>query len=55
MEKWNDIVLSLLDCKNRHVDEEKYQEKIEELFKFLGWSIILNQLKYGNEEIMFTF
>lgn len=39
MEKWNDIVLSLLDCKNRHVDEDKYQEKIEEQFKFLGWSI----------------
>ena len=39
MEKWNDIVLSLLDCKNRHVDEDKYQERIEEQFKFLGWSI----------------
>lgn len=39
MEKWNDIVLSLLDCKNRNASENDYQEKVEEQFKFLGWSI----------------
>ena len=39
MEKWNDIVISLLECKKQKVLEDKYQEKIEEQFKFLGWSI----------------
>ena len=39
MEKWNDIVFTLLDCKNRNVSEDDYQEKVEEQFKFLGWSI----------------
>ena len=39
MEKWNDIVVSLLECKKNNVSEDLYQEKIEEQFKFLGWSI----------------
>ncbi|MBR1835414.1 MAG: hypothetical protein IJ785_07925 [Bacteroidales bacterium] len=39
MEKWNDIVVSLLECKNNNVSENLYQAKIEEQFKFLGWSI----------------
>lgn len=39
MEKWNDIVISLLECKKNNVSEDLYQEKIEEQFKFLGWSI----------------
>lgn len=39
MEKWNDIVVSLLECKKNNVSEDLYQAKIEEQFKFLGWSI----------------
>ena len=37
--KWNDIVLTLLKLKEANVDEDTYQESIEEQFKFLGWSI----------------
>ena len=37
--KWNDIVLTLLKLKDAGVDEDTYQESIEEQFKFLGWSI----------------
>lgn len=37
--KWNDIVLTLLKLKEAGVDEDTYQESIEEQFKFLGWSI----------------
>ena len=39
MNKWNDIVLSLIDCKNKGLSESEYQSKIEEQFKFLGWSV----------------
>lgn len=37
--KWNDIVLTLLKLKEAGVDEDAYQESIEEQFKFLGWSL----------------
>lgn len=36
--KWNDIVISLSDCKERKVSESEYQRRIEEQMKFLGWS-----------------
>lgn len=39
MNKWNDIVLTLRELKDKGVDEEEYQKRIEEQFKFLGWSI----------------
>lgn len=38
MNKWNDLVITLLDCKQREVKEGEYQKNIEEQFKFLGWS-----------------
>jgi hypothetical protein len=38
MNKWNDFVITLLDCKQRDVKEDEYQKNIEEQFKFLGWS-----------------
>ena len=39
MDKWNDIVLTLCELKDKGVDESVYQKRIEEQFKFLGWSI----------------
>lgn len=39
MNKWNDIVLTLRELKDNGADEEEYQKRIEEQFKFLGWSI----------------
>lgn len=39
MNKWNDIVITLLDCREKNVSESNYQSRIEEQFKFLGWSI----------------
>ena len=39
MNKWNDIVLTLRELKDNSADEEEYQKRIEEQFKFLGWSI----------------
>ncbi len=39
MNKWNDIVLTLRELKDIGVDESVYQKRIEEQFKFLGWSI----------------
>lgn len=38
MNKWNDFVITLLDCKQSDVKEDEYQKNIEEQFKFLGWS-----------------
>lgn len=39
MNKWNDIVLTLRKLKEARVNEDVYQDSIEEQFKFLGWSI----------------
>ena len=39
MNKWNDIVLTLRELKEKGADESNYQKSIEEQFKFLGWSI----------------
>ncbi len=39
MNKWNDIVLTLRELKEKGADECNYQKSIEEQFKFLGWSI----------------
>ena len=39
MNKWNDIVLTLNELRNSHADENEYQKRIVEQFKFLGWSI----------------
>lgn len=38
MNRWNEIVLSLNDCKKRGILEEEYHAEIENLFRILGWS-----------------
>ncbi len=39
MNRWNDIVIVLQECQTGEVLEKDYQQKIEEQFKLLGWSI----------------
>lgn len=39
MNKWNDIVIVLQECQSGQVLEKDYQQKIEEQFKLLGWSV----------------
>lgn len=39
MNKWNDIVTVLQECQSGQVLEKDYQQKVEEQFKLLGWSV----------------
>lgn len=58
MEKWYDIAFTLSECKKQKVSEEVYQGKIEDQFKFLGWSIYLGcveskpSLPVGNSKVI---
>lgn len=58
MEKWNDIAYTLSECKKQKVSEKVYQNKVEDQFKFLGWSIYLGcveskpSLPVGNSRVI---
>ena len=58
MEKWFDIAFTLSECKRQNYSEEDYQSKIEDQFKFLGWSIYLGcveskpSLPVGNSKVI---